>query len=225
MKYMKKEEKYWNNVYQKFHRSKPKRLSVWNESSNPFIERLMLFLKQQGVNKVIDAGCGDGRNIKSLLAAGFSVVGVDISKVALANCRKNFKNKKLKLLYEPLESKKFEDSSFDAIICDHVLVHIKDVNNVIANFYRILKKGGYALIEFTSPQDSTFGQGQRLSRNEFSQNGVYLRYDTIKDIYRFLNKFDILCFTSEYYTDPPHGAGYIRKKRHGHHSYFVLARK
>lgn len=173
----------------------------------------------------MDAGCGDGRNIKPLLAAGFTVVGLDISQVALANCQKNLKNKKLKLLAEPLETKKIKDSSFDAIICDHVLVHIKNTSKVIANFNRILKKGGYALIEFTSPQDSTFGQGQKISPHEFLQNGVYLRYDTIKDIYKLLKKFNILCFTSEYYTDPPHGAGYIRQARHLHHSYFVLAKK
>jgi len=220
------DEKYWNNVYDEFHKLKPSRHSVWNESSNPFFERLIPFLKHVGVKSIMDAGCGDGRNIEPLVKAGLDVVGVDISESALKNCERRFKNKKnLKLVYNLLSSPKFKNESVDAIICDHVLVHIKNIDAVIDNFFRILKKGGYILLEFTSPQDSTFGKGKKLSANEFSQNGVYLRYFTIKDIYKMLNKFDILCFTSEHYTDPPHGSGYIRKKRHNHHSYFVLAHK
>ena len=119
-----------------------------------------------------------------------------------------------------------EPESVDALICYHVLTHIKEVDKVLDNFYAILKNDGYVLLEFTSKKDSTYEQGVKLSDREFLQDGVYLRYDEPNDIKRMLKKFEFVSpFTSEYITDPPHGPGYIREKRHRHHSYFIIAQK
>ncbi len=41
---------------------------------------------------------------------------------------------------------KFEDASFDRIICSHVLEHIEDDAKAISELYRILKPEGKALI-------------------------------------------------------------------------------
>ena len=217
---------YWNNVYSGFHESQPSRKSVWNEQPTPFFERLMPFLKFKGVKTIMDAGCGDGRNLAPMINASFDVLGVDSSSKALAYCRNNYPHSKnLRLIESSLDHITLPPESFDAIICDHVLTHIRNVKDVLKQFHNLLKKGGFALLEFTSHQDSTFGKGQKLSENEFLQNGVYLRYDQLEDIKRMLSDFDILCFTAEHSTDPPHGKGYIRDERHKHHSYFVIARK
>jgi ubiquinone/menaquinone biosynthesis C-methylase UbiE len=217
---------YWNNVYSKFHNAKPKRKSVWNERPTRFFVRLIPFLKYKGMKTIIDAGCGDGRNLGPFIKAGFDVTGVDYSNVALKKCRDNFMEaKNLTLIKSGLDKIPLPDESVDVIICDHVFVHIMVMKPVLERFHRLLGKDGYALLEFSSSKDPTHTKGEKISKNEFLQNGVYLRYDDPDDFHRMLSKFNILCFTSEYYTDPPHGSGYIRKKRHLHHSYFVVARK
>lgn len=216
---------YWNTVYDSFYQDNPQRKSVWNEEPTPFFGRLIDFLRYSGVKTIMDAGCGDGRNIKPFLESGFHVIGVDASSSAISICKKHFgDHSELELIQADLTSVSYPEV-IDALMCDHVLTHVKDAGAAIDNFYRLLRKGGYALIEFTSPSDSTYGKGQKLSDREFLQNGVYLRYDAIPDIYAMMKDFKILCFTSERSTDPPHGEGYIRKERHAHHSYFVLARK
>jgi SAM-dependent methyltransferase len=218
--------KSWDRVYDSFHAGSPPRKSVWNERPTPFFVRLMDFLKYEGVRSVMDAGCGDGRNSEPLAEAGFHVTGVDASESALVSCRSRFAGRKnVKLVRSLLEDLPFPAGSFDAVICDHVLTHVEDVDRVLGNFLRILRKGGYALMEFTSPQDSTYGKGERISGREFLQEGVYLRYDTLDVVFEMMRRFRILCFTSENSTDPPHGPGYIRRARHRHHSYFVVARK
>ena len=58
---------YWNQVYEQFHKGNPSRMSVWNEEPTPFFTRLIDFLKYSGVKTILDAGCGDGRNIKQFL--------------------------------------------------------------------------------------------------------------------------------------------------------------
>ena len=149
------------------------------------------------------------------------------NKVKLIQFRKNFGNsERVSIVHALLEELPIEPESIDALICYHVLTHIKEVHKVLDNFYTILRNGGYALLEFTSKKDSTYGQGGRLSDREFLQHGVYLRYDEPDDIGRMVERFEFVSpFTSEYITDPSHGSGYIREKRHRHHSYFVVARK
>ncbi|MEA3329601.1 MAG: class I SAM-dependent methyltransferase [Nanoarchaeota archaeon] len=218
---------YWDKVYLGFHQEKPFRASVWNEEPTSFFVRLIPFLKYKGIQSILDAGCGDGRNLTPLIESGFDVIGVDSSEEALHYAKHNNADaRNLKLYNSSLYNIDLLDNSMDALICDHVLTHIEEPDKAINEFYRLINSNGYALLEFTSKQDSTFGKGKKISDNEFLQNGVYLRYDEPADIQRMLKgKFQILCFTSEHSTDPPHGKGYIREERHNHHSYFVVARK
>jgi len=219
---------YWDGVYSAFHQNNPPRASVWNEQPTPFFVRLIPWLKFYGIRNMMDAGCGDGRNLKPFIEASFDIIGTDYSKEAIGYCNGRYQNQEnLRLICCPLDNIPCEPQSLDVVICDHVLVHIRNVTDVIKQFRALLKKGGYALLEFTSCQDSTFGQGIRLSEREFLQHGVYLRYDEPPDFTAMLSQagFDVLCFTSEASIDPPHGPGYVRKQRHAHHSYFVVARR
>jgi len=45
----------------------------------------------------------------------------------------------------------FENESFDVVLCNHVLEHIKDDEKAMKEIFRILKKGGWAVLQI--PQD------------------------------------------------------------------------
>jgi len=47
----------------------------------------------------------------------------------------------------------FKDDSFDVVICNHVLEHVDDDMKALKEFYRILKPGGFAILQV--PQDYT----------------------------------------------------------------------
>ena len=42
---------------------------------------------------------------------------------------------------------KYEDNSFDVIICNHVLEHIPDDRKAMSELYRVLKPGGWAILQ------------------------------------------------------------------------------
>ncbi len=219
----KKTEKQWNKVYESF---KEKRLSVWSEDASLFFKNKIKYLIEKNVKYVLDVGCGDGRNSLAFAQAGFYVVGIDISSSAIKKCKKlcnKFPNATFKK--GSLERINIYNKKFDAIICDHTLVHIRDVKIVIENFYNVLENKGYALLEFTSLKDPLYGKGKKIGSNEFIQEGIYVRFFTIQLIKKLLKKFKIISIDAEYFSQPHHGPGYYRKKRHMHHSFFVVAQK
>jgi len=48
----------------------------------------------------------------------------------------------------------FDENTFDVIMCNHVLEHVKDEFQVVREFKRVLKKGGWAILQV--PINSTF---------------------------------------------------------------------
>jgi SAM-dependent methyltransferase len=61
-------------------------------------------------------------------------------------------------LYSPLAKVKmdvhdipFEDNTFDVVFCNHVLEHVTDDKKVVREFRRVLKPGGFAILQ--SPVD------------------------------------------------------------------------
>ncbi|AJF59731.1 MAG: SAM-dependent methyltransferase [archaeon GW2011_AR10] len=220
---MHKDEKLWDKVYDEF---RGERSSVWRETATPFFTQKAEYLRHLGLRKILDAGCGDGRNILAFAKYGFNATGTDISGLALKKaeelCR-NYPNAEFKK--EPLEKPSFKRESFDVIVCDFVTAHLKEIELITNNFHKLLKKNGYLLIEFTSYKDPHCGKGKKIGEREFLQKGFYLRFYTINQIEKIMGKFRILCIDSISYTDPGHGTGYNRKKRHQHHSYFVFAQK
>ena len=41
----------------------------------------------------------------------------------------------------------FNDNSFDVIMCNHVLEHVKDDNKVMKEFFRVMKPGGWGIFQ------------------------------------------------------------------------------
>ncbi len=100
--------------------------------------------------RILDAGCGGGRNIVWFLRNGFDVSAVDIDDRAMAEIRSlasqlapalspdNFQQ-------ATLESIPFPDESFDWVICNAVL-HFAEgrgqFDRMLAEMWRTLKPGG-----------------------------------------------------------------------------------
>ena len=100
--------------------------------------------------RVLDAGCGPGRNLVYLLRSGFEVFGVDESSAAIEQTRRlaaalaahlpqdNFR-------IEPVERMSFTDAGFDVVISSAVLHFAGDEaqwQSMVKEMWRVLKPGG-----------------------------------------------------------------------------------
>ncbi len=111
--------------------------------------------------RVLDAGCGIGGSSR-ILARQFNcqVIGIDLADkfIPAANfltqcmALENLVNfQQGSILDLP-----FEENTFDAILCQHVLMNIKDKSMAVKEFFRVLKPEGKLILnEITKGENNT----------------------------------------------------------------------
>lgn len=60
----------------------------------------------------------------------------------------------------------FSDEMFDVIVCNHLLEHIEDDYKAIGEMYRVLKRGGWALVSYPVYVEETFEDFSIISEEE-----------------------------------------------------------
>jgi tellurite methyltransferase len=100
--------------------------------------------------RVLDAGCGAGRNLVYLLRAGFDVWGVDESADAIARVRRLASSLTPQLgperfRVERVDAMSFDDGSMDVVMSSAVLHFAHDEEHwwaMVREMWRVLKPGG-----------------------------------------------------------------------------------
>jgi ubiquinone/menaquinone biosynthesis C-methylase UbiE len=96
--------------------------------------------------KVLDAGCGAGIPISQILSERFQVTGVDFSEAQVELAEKNVPAGEF--ICEDITKLDFPDETFDGITSYYAIIHIprEEHQALLANFHRMLKPGGLALL-------------------------------------------------------------------------------
>jgi len=93
--------------------------------------------------KCLDIGCSSGI-ITSLLGDHFSMtVGIDIEQDAVYYAKHHHFSSRVKLLIADAMFLPFKDSSFDAIICNHIYEHVPNAHQLVDEIFRVLKRDGF----------------------------------------------------------------------------------
>ena len=99
--------------------------------------------------RVVDAGCGSGRNVQYLLREGYEVFGVDVSADAVAAVRKMASELAPGLpaenfLISAVETMPFADAFADLVVCHSVLHFARDeeqLQAMVRGLWRVLRPG------------------------------------------------------------------------------------
>ena len=100
--------------------------------------------------RVLDAGCGTGRNLVYLLKGGGEVFGIDESSAAVAQTQRLVTEVAPRLpldnfRVEPVDRMSFADAGFDVVLSSAVLHFACDEENwhaMVREMWRVLKPGG-----------------------------------------------------------------------------------
>jgi len=102
--------------------------------------------------RILDAGCGNGRNLKFLIQQGFDTMGIDPKNDCIEKLRSEYPSVAQKFVRSDIEQ--FGDSKgFGAIICNAVLHFAKNhdhFDQLIDKLLSLLNKDGILFIRMTS---------------------------------------------------------------------------
>jgi ubiquinone/menaquinone biosynthesis C-methylase UbiE len=167
------------------------------------VEALPVF-KQLKFKRILDLGCGAGRNSVYLSKKGFDVVGFDVSKSALKLASKWVEKERLPSVTFTLGNMiniPFDDCSFHAVVSVSVIHHgvKEDIMRTIAEINRILKKKGVFLANIASVKDPRYSEGEKVEENTFRILEAFEEY-RFEELHHFFTKKEaceaLKCFNS-----------------------------
>jgi len=107
------------------------------------------FLREVGLvnsgSRILEVGCGTGAIVYELSSSGCDITGTDISGCAVEYGLKKYPGVKLEI--QATESLDYPDESFDLVLSFDLLEHLMDVDRHLSQVRRILRPGGYYLLQ------------------------------------------------------------------------------
>lgn len=108
--------------------------------------------------RILDAGCGGGRNLIYLLGQGFEVYGSDVDRAAVAAVRGLAERLQPgtpadRFRVEPVEDPSFADASMDVVVSNAVLHFARDhahFDAMVDGLWRVLAPGGLLFARLAS---------------------------------------------------------------------------
>lgn len=156
---------YWNNLYQ----------DVSSCLDYHFVRRLeittqIIQLAVTPDKKILDLGCGSGVLSERLLDAGYSVDAADMSEDMREFTQKRlsrFDDEKYKICFADCEKLDFSAEAYDLVACIGVFGYLDEVDQAIAEIYRVLKPGGKLVMSIRNEDNLNIFDIQRALKNTF----------------------------------------------------------
>lgn len=98
-------------------------------------------------HRVVELGCGTGRNVIALAEAGADVTAVDFSEEMLAQARQKPGVGHVRFIFHNLEHPlPFENDVYDRVLCSLVLEHVQNLDFAVSEMARICRPDGHLVI-------------------------------------------------------------------------------
>ena len=172
---------FYNNNYEKFDNS---RYSIWKAVRN-FVDNIA------EDSLVLDAGCGNGKNMLYMQARDIKVIGIDFCDRLLNIC----KEKVLNVKYADVRNIPFENNTFDYVISIAVIHHLSiesDRRKAIDEMLRVCKPNGKILVSVWALEQD------KNSRFKFTLGDNIVKWDDTTRYYHIHSKDTITDLLKSY---------------------------
>jgi len=198
---------FWNRIYQtdnSFFGEEPSNfaLSCYNEYMK----------KKNHVKKILELGCGQGRDTLFFASKGIDVTALDFSSVAIDRLINRAKERNLlsnihTSIFDPRNKPlPFSKDEFDAIY-SHMFFNMRftweQLKFMFQEIRRGLKHDGFNFFSVRNYNDKSYGQGKKLDNDIYDINGFQIRFFTKQDLMALVKGegFEILDI-KEIYEEP-----------------------
>jgi len=136
-------------------------------------------LRVRSGEKVLDAGCGEGRHCFGALDRGAHVVGLDLDLASLKTNADHLRRRAAEcsrlgaLVHGNAFRLPFADGIFDKVICSEVMEHVHDYRRAARELARVTKPGGCLAV--TIPTATSENLYLRVGDDYFESPGGHIR--------------------------------------------------
>lgn len=192
MDYVKLEKKFYEHKWQL--------VKDWKRERNPYLKKqagiegnlaLKLIKKHIKKGKVLDIGCGGGRNSILFANNGFTVSGVDFSKEAIKLAKLNDLKSKVNFKIGNVLNLK-QKNYFDTILDFGCFHHMRKSQwkKYIQNTIKVLKPNSYFILyAFSTESQKTSRFDPKTKRNWAIFRGHYYHYFSKSEIKEVFSKY------------------------------------
>jgi SAM-dependent methyltransferase len=146
--------------------------------------------------RLLDAGCGRGRNTRYLAQLGFAVYGCDLSLTAAKLAKSQIQSAGLVVDFQVADLSRlpYPGQLFSAAVCVHVLPYnLKaGIVNGLRELRRVLQPAGWLYFDLLDCDDAEYGRGIEIERNTFlDSDGVPIHFSSRLEIDELLIGFTV----------------------------------
>ncbi|WP_282115956.1 class I SAM-dependent DNA methyltransferase [Cellulophaga baltica] len=127
-------------------------------------------LRKLNFSKVIELGCGTGKNTAFLLEKADEIIALDFSENMLAKAKEKIKDERVVFKKRDITTSwNIKNDFADLVTCSLILEHIKDLNLVFKQVSETLKNDGIFFVSELHPFKQYSGSKARYETEEGTQ--------------------------------------------------------
>ena len=191
---------YWNDIYSKknYFGTGPTKLAIFAKE----------LLEKNSLQKILELGCGQGRDCLFFAKQGFDVFGFDISQDAISfveECCKAENLQNLKVIVHDVIKPFDFNPEFDLIYSNLALqfFDLNQLETIFNNINKILQKNSLFLFSTKKPGDKYHNFGTKINDHTFEYNRIKRYFFDQNSLRVLLEKnFKILIFDFDQHENP-----------------------
>jgi SAM-dependent methyltransferase len=180
----------WNKVYSEDS-------SFFGERASDFVKQCYEYFIQNKVKKILELGCGQGRDSIFFSLNNLEVYAIDSSIAAIDGIQKKFKENNCQQInvkcIDVRQGLPFEDNNFDAVY-SHMFYNMNFTNEelhfLFQESFRVLKTNGLLYFSVRSDNDTLFQTGNKVNDDIYEINGFQIRFFSKEQIESLLSSFN-----------------------------------
>mgnify|MGYP006152540787 FL=1 len=187
---------YWNELYSKENYFGTGQTILANSAKE--------LIDKYSIQKILELGCGQGRDSVFFAKYGYDVTATDISENAINFVEKikdkhDLKNLNL-FVHDTKNSFDFLNEKFDLVYSNLALqfFDLSQLNNIFSRIHNIMNQNSFFLFSTKKPGDKYFNFGNKISDYAFEYKGItrfFFESNQIQDILK--DYFDIIFFEED----------------------------
>jgi cyclopropane fatty-acyl-phospholipid synthase-like methyltransferase len=187
---------YWNTLYSK--------QNYFGEGPTKLAKVAEKLLQENNTQKILEVGCGQGRDAIYFSQLGFNVHAFDISANAIKSINSIKERMNLNKLnvfeHNVLESLNFSEDYFDFIYSNLALqfFDLENLSKILKNISNVMKKNSIFLLSTKKEGDKYHKAGKKINNNAFENKGIIRYFYPVNDLKSvFSEQFSIVDINSD----------------------------